>query len=433
MGSVPWSHHAEKEQWEVQFCGLAEELLSDELAFMSELPWLNSKDARAAAELGHFLGSRDAKTLSLLDLIIDAAIGYEAEALGRGYVFGVSEAPGTDSERLNLALDRLQVANCPVAFYVALARGDLVHAFQRSLSMVELGRIRPALLKNLTVWVGKRKVTPNEAGSAVRVLISILQRGNAEAGDVAIDFVAYQIHGSPPEHQYGRLREIFGQTLDDLWLLMESAVAYPGQQAFWFGQVLRAAGQHEPARACQIAADMILSDDYQLRQEGQKVLAELSGRAPEAAMQAIGRKMLDENRNYLFSIDKLPLFNDLPPETVISWLETAGVAGARALARHLRPPTIDQEGKPVVPPLTEFVLSRFEDDEPTFRAFLAGVHSLQVYVGSYAAARQIEGDVAKAFLTSPIKRVRQWAALELSQAEDDEKTHRMMEEETGIG
>jgi hypothetical protein len=72
-------------------------------------------------------------------------------------------------------------------------------------------------------------------------------------------------------------------------------------------------------------------------------------------------------------------------------MERVGVVGARAFARHLPPPFLDGEGKPQVLQLTEYVLTRFEDDDRTFSEFVAGVRSYQGYWGSYAAAREKGG------------------------------------------
>ena len=64
---------------------------------------------------------------------------------------------------------------------------------------------------------------------------------------------------------------------------------------------------------------------------------------------------------------------------------------------------------------------------------MAGVHSFQLYRGSYSSAREQESLVAKAFIDSPILRIRQWAQLEMVQAETDAKVQRIREEEFGMG
>jgi len=149
-------------------------------------------------------------------------------------------------------------------------------------------------------------------------------------------------------------------------------------------------------------------------------------------MEAIGRRMMDDKTKNQFFIQKFSFLSVIPFEVVKAWLERAGVEGARAFARHLAPPFLDGSGEPQVPQLTEFVLTRFEEDDRTFTEFVVGVHSYQGYWGSYAAAREKEGQQAKAFLTHRLRRVREWALIEMRQAEHDAKVHGIEEEESGL-
>jgi hypothetical protein len=103
------------------------------------------------------------------------------------------------------------------------------------------------------------------------------------------------------------------------------------------------------------------------------------------------------------------LLSVLPVEAVRAWLASTGVAGARALARHLEPPHLDEEGRSVVPELTAHVLERFADDDEVFRAFSAGSRSGRVYSGDLAAEFDREAESARRFLDHPIARVREWA------------------------
>ncbi len=83
-------------------------------------------------------------------------------------------------------------------------------------------------------------------------------------------------------------------------------------------------------------------------------------------------------------------------------------------------------------PLTEFVLSRFAEDEPTFREFCAGVHSIQLYVGSYASAREQEATIAERFFNHPFRRVRGWARREYDSARQEAQQDREQEDEMNL-
>ena len=194
-----------------------------------------------------------------------------------------------------------------------------------------------------------------------------------------------------------------------------------------------AASSVDSKRACEIATEMILSDDFQFRQSGDDVVQSLAQRFPEQTIDAIGARMLDDKTRTQFFYRKFPVLATLPAKVVSSWLEKVGVKGAQAIARHLQPPFLDDSGEPRVPALTEYVLTQFEDDQRTFTEFVAGIHSYQGYWGSYATARLREGDEAKAFLNSSVNRIREWAQIEIRRAEEEAEIFRIQEEEQGLG
>ena len=266
----------------------------------------------------------------------------------------------------------------------------------------------------------------------MRLLLPMAAGGDRIAGDTAIDFVAYQVNRAKDEGKRAILAQMFGATLDDYWNLVETVIKAPGREAFWFARVLRAAATIDTQRAIKIAAQMMASDDYQFGQEGEKVFGELAQSHPNEAMDAIGLLMTNPSQWKAILFRTFLVLADLPYETVASWLKKVGVDGARAIARHLEPPYLDADSRPHVPPLTEFVLTTFAGDDRTFKEFVAGVHSLQVYVGDASTHHEREGLVARAFLASPIRRVREWAQIELRYAEANAKIERIEEEEFGI-
>lgn len=432
VASEPWSHHFDEEEWKKRVDDLAKELYAAPATFALELPWLNSGEAKAAPEVGHFFGKLDAPRLRFLNQIIDAAVERKADGFARGYVYGITEHPQHDLSQLNQALDRVQEAEPKLAFYIMLPAGDSVRSFDRALDMMADGKIPARLLSNLQVWVGNRKTTPQEAGRAIRALLSIARSGDHDATDVAVDFVAYQINRVTSEEKSNLLIQIFGEKLEDLWTLLELFVTHPSREEFWFGKVLQAATEIDVARGCEIASQMIVSDSFSLKEEGERLLEELVRAYPEQVMEAIGRRIRDDATKNQFFLRKFSFVSAIPFEIVKSWMERIGVLGAQAFARHLPAPFLDGEGKPQVPQLTEFVLTRFEDDDRTFSEFVAGVHSFQGYVGSYSAAREKEGLQAKAFLNHRLRRVREWALLEMRQAEHDARIYSIREDEIGL-
>jgi hypothetical protein len=129
-------------------------------------------------------------------------------------------------------------------------------------------------------------------------------------------------------------------------------------------------------------------------------------------MAGVGAVMLDPKTGVHFFISKFPLFTALPMSVLTAWLEEVGVEGARKIARHLPHPYVDADGQPAVPELTDWVLSRFEEDDRTFSEFCAGVHSLQVYMGNIAETHELEAHDARKFFNHKLRRIREWARVE---------------------
>jgi|SRR5208337_189488 len=173
--------------------------------------------------------------------------------------------------------------------------------------------------------------------------------------------------------------------------------------------------------------------EYFQKEESQKILVDLAGHHPEEVMQSVGAMMLDEESGIQFFVGHYRgLFSALPLPVVSKWLLNAGVAGARKLARHLPPPYVDSAGKPIVPKLTELVLEEFEDDDRTFAEFCAGTYSSGLLVGNFASQFESEGEIAKRFLSHPLRRVRQWAAERVESTKRHAAQWRQFQEERDL-
>ncbi|MGK7875257.1 MAG: hypothetical protein AB4426_18760 [Xenococcaceae cyanobacterium] len=166
----------------------------------------------------------------------------------------------------------------------------------------------------------------------------------------------------------------------------------------------------------------------------EQILVDLAKDNPTLVMERVGEVMLDEEYRWHFFIEEYRfLLQSLPLDPIKNWLRSVGAVGAQIIARNLPLPYLDETGKPLVPPITEFVLSEFEDDESTFREFCRGSHHLQIYSGDIASQEEKEAEIAKGFLNHPLRRVREWAEYEISSSKQQAKYWRQMDEESKIG
>jgi hypothetical protein len=155
-------------------------------------------------------------------------------------------------------------------------------------------------------------------------------------------------------------------------------------------------------------------------------------------MQALGEAVLNDKTGWKFYVHNFKmLIEALPSDVVKRWIASAGVEGARRLARHLPAPHLKESGThddaiPIVPDLTAWVLTEFEEDDRVFKEFMAGVYSFKMYSGDIAAQHEAEAAVARVFLDHPLRRIREWAEMEERWAMDAARQEREEAEERDL-
>src|ERR1039458_560408 len=87
---------------------------------------------------------------------------------------------------------------------------------------------------------------------------------------------------------------------------------------------------------------------------------------------------------------------------------------------------------PLVPELTECVLSVYGDDAAVLREFAAGRHDMEASWGPVSSHYEGHVKVARAFLNHPLPAIRQWAEREIASAEHLGGFWRKVEEDEGF-
>jgi hypothetical protein len=229
----------------------------------------------------------------------------------------------------------------------------------------------------------------------------------------------------------GVLEDAVVQSL--IWELLEATAPLSFRDSSHWSEILNGMAKIDLDKAARVASFALIGEGYQQKEDAEKILVELAKSHPKLVMQRVGELILSEEYGWHFSIEKYRFIIEyLPLDAMKDWLHSTGVAGSQRIARNLPIPYLDECGKPVVPPLTEFVLSEFEDDERTFREFCLGSHSLQMYIGDIASQKQKEAEIAREFLNHPLRRVREWAEYEISRCEQNAKMWRQIDEESRI-
>jgi hypothetical protein len=173
-----------------------------------------------------------------------------------------------------------------------------------------------------------------------------------------------------------------------------------------------------PERAAKLLVSGITGDNFHIREISDGLLGQLASEHPAEVLAAVGDVILSEN-SWKFGVGRSGLFLSLPVEVISAWLDKVGVEGALALAGHVPSPSVNDDGQPILHPLTALLLERFGEDESVFTQFAAGVHNLQTYVGDIASQKEQEARDAEKFIHHTIPAVCRWAELEMRAGKQD--------------
>ncbi len=394
---------------------LAAELVRSPNDFRGQLGWLCSPDARSAYRFGQALAQADAGA-ALLKMMLSDVPRAGGTVLARGYLERITATRPDLLTRVNEGLDRLQAENPRAAFEVVWSAGDEIRKVERLFAMVDRGGLGPEFLRGLEYGVRDRQLREDELLGAVDRLLRAAQAGNERAASAAVHLLYGWVHpgrratGADCLQTHDNVREILHRAL-------ELTLAAVGREPNFWVHLAEDLAAVDPDAGVQLLAHALVSRDSNTRALAEESLVRLAGRFPSAVMEAIGESALSPVSGWVFRTDDFSRLLGAVPEGVVrTWLDRAGKQGARALARHLPTPALTEKGEPLVPPLTGFVLSRFEDDDEVFREFLCGTHSGEVYADDIPAQHEEEAETARRFLGHPLKRVREWAAAELESA-----------------
>jgi hypothetical protein len=438
VGSDTWSHNLEQEAWEERIAALAKRLFDEPDALSHELPWLNSKDASSAAELGLQVGRLDT-CLSHLQPVLSECRANRADRFAQGYFEGVSEAArqlSSDTSeairfKLNAAIDEIWQADPILAFSVMLPSGDFLSSFNRAIAGVREKQIPASLLRAFAAWNGRRHTSPLEARMATETLLECARSGDVHAAATGLDFIQFLLmrHQEEPKTQF--LATLFeDENLDTFFGLLELAVTPSRQFPHSFTRIFARALPANPSRAARLVVEMMKSDDYDVSNAGSGLLHSVALLEAPALMEAIGEAMLDRDRNINFLVKKFPI-TALPTEVIIDWIKRNGVEGARILTRHLPGPFVGSDG-PGLHPATSFIMEAYGEDDGVFSSFAAGIHSGGVFAGPISNWAQGRVSLAEQFINYPIESVRRWARGEVQFSSEQVVKFREHEEEEGF-
>ncbi|QDU46862.1 hypothetical protein Mal52_53850 [Symmachiella dynata] len=413
-----------------EMADLADKIIKEPSKLEGHLEWLGSSEARSAEILGFRIGQIDANDLCAR-IILENAARTCAAPLARGYIRGIraeERKPNDDCVSLVHGIE----ATCPETAADLLSfGGDDFDAIHRVEALAGRGALKPAYLNYFAMGVGGRELTPEEINRLLKLFVESPRADDDETARAGIRFIATRL-------SFEKIRN-WDQCLENestrgsAWTLLENSIeavvgAHPSHE---WADLARALSPFDPSRTANTCCEALLSDNHSLRRQAKTVLGGIAeGEHAEVVMISLGRALLNEERGWRLQVGVLrDIVASIPANVVLAWVEQEGLRGAKAIARHLPAPYIDDQGTPIVPKILDVILSDFPD-ESVLAAFAAGVHSHESWFGSASERFRQEAEDAKRFLDHSNPMIRKWAKSEfqdrlaMAEREDQDEAER---------
>ena len=416
--------------WRSEIRSLAIECLENQDAFKKEVDWLYSSHAKNTLVLGQELGNLDEDVI-LLDFIFESCIRFKSVELARGYVYSLLEAYPHHAALINEKIDCILEDSPEIGYELYLAGGKLTNAFQRTIQLVDDKKLSARYLGRFMLGFAGRDLTLEELTQILERLLDGLGKGDSAVIHISLQFLAFRLNDESKKGEKSILEQSYIR--DFAWRLVEVSSVNGVEDSYWWIEIIKALASYDAERAVKIASHGFVGESIDHEDDCKEFLISIAEENPELVMRHVGELILEDSTGWAFISGRYRSFiQSLPSETVINWIEAHGIKAARKLAGNLPTPFVDSEDNAVVPPLTEYVLETFEEDNETFDEFYIGVHNLQGYSGTIddiAAQHDQEAETAKKFFDHRLKRVREWAQLEEENARDRADRERQFGEE----
>jgi hypothetical protein len=405
---------------------LANQIRLNPSRLLPHLDWLASHEARSAERLGFSLGRID-ENFASGEAIFNQAVRWRTASLLRGYIRGLvfaQRAPSQEILRLTAELE----ATCPeMAVDILVYGGDSFDGLNRSLRLVESKAVSPRFLASFAMGIGRRELTADEVGMLLTYLADDRVATDADVARAGVRFLfthlMFEKRRSPASSCLER---------DDIrsraWWLVERALPHvESQLSQEWSHIVEQLATHDLDRAAILLGQALLSENLGLRKQAQEQLIKLASIDPDVVMEGFGQALLDPIHGWRLQIPVLrDLAARLSSRSVVTWAQKHGIKAARAIARHLPRPHIDEEGHAVVPEVLDVILRDYDDDQ-VFNNFIAGVHSGESWWGDASEQFRREAEEATRFLRHRNHRIREWARREIDSrtqmAECEEREH----------
>jgi hypothetical protein len=390
---------------------LAAQIQLDPLCLLPHVDWLASHEARSAERLGFALGRID-DSFACGKMIFEHAIRWRVAPLVRGYVRGLVFAGHTPTNEILTLMNDVESACPEMAVDILGYGGDSFDALSRVIRLVESGTVSPRFLATFARGIGLRSLTVDEVGQLLHYFIDSTDTTDAHSVQAGVRFVYTYLMLEKQRSPVSCLE--VDEIRSRAWRLVEEALPLvEGQLSYQWSQVVEQLTKYDLGRAARLFGQTLLSESGTLERQGQKQLSNLASQNPEAVMEGFGHALLDPKQGWRLQVRVLrDLVGSMSTQSVIAWVREHGLEAARAIARHLPCPYLDDEGRPVVPEVLDVILREYDDDQ-VFTNFSAGAYSGEFWYGDASEQFRRKAEDARRFLKHSNRRIRKWARQEI--------------------
>jgi len=408
---------------------IALEAMQNPKLLENELHWIIDGKNINAPHFGQALGELDENGI-WFEPISSVCIQSDSIGLLQGYIAALSRKP-QHVDLCNSLIDELEETKPDFAFDLAIMNPAGLKAVERAIRLVKNERIS---FERMRAFEYSKDLGQED----FIVILDALSSGWHEPIDYdAVRAGIALIHGwtyDLKQHKAFPSRISLEEFTTHIWSILEAAlhVENLGHEAWEWEQLVEDMANTDYSRAVDLAARALVAPDYSLENQSVVLFAKLAEVKPANAMQSLGKVILaPHGRRAFMMLDKQEVLLSLPVDTVKGWLRENGATAAAIIARGLEKPYISEDGVAVVPELTEWVFTEFENSDEVFDEFCCGTFSYS-WAGDAIEQCQKRIDTAKRFREHPVKRIRQWAKQAVEDFTRFRDQHKRDEEEFSI-
>jgi hypothetical protein len=397
---------------QLRYDDLADELIRSEEVFRTMGDWLGSAEAKSGGQLAWTVGRRDSdgKLSSTIQEWLRA--GLRASVVSN-YLGG--QATGHDGLPSNWSteLDTAATTHPGIAASITAAADVSARGFERLIRAIDqIAAPASRFLRPLAFGNWLQVLTEKEQIVTLNTLKRLADTGDLEATAVGMDLIRMweHVHKRPLSSEMALVA-----------LSLASNQPSTRNEFHDWQQVLLALCQFHPREVAELITGFMTTSGNVGKWMDEEIV-EILGRAasfdPTAVMEVVGAAVIDQKRRTIFGVATIQgMFEAIGLKSVSEWVSKHGGESLPWLARHFQSPYLNNEGRPVIPPLTEWLFRDHEANQKAFEWFCMG--------RSDRAFSETEVDPARKrmqmqpFLSHELRRVREWAEYEIKVEENE--------------